>query len=197
MVNPLTANAIIRGLVLKNLAGWPVQDFIDLREFRADANLFSCFGNRFVADEVVVDIARVTLVRDQKGVLNALAFKEGFSGKEGAAGPAQSSTKQEFLIKHPVLKFDRLVFTDHSGRKPVVKEYDLRINSEMRDVDSVQKLVSPFNGAALGLVTESIGNLLKNNPNLLKDVSHTLQDATKKTGEKLEGLLDSLDIKKP
>jgi hypothetical protein len=196
-VNPFTANVAVTGLVLKNPAGWPAEGFVDLREFRADAHLFSLFGNRFVVDEIVVDMAQLTLVKNQQGVLNAVAFKEGFTGRPAASEPKQSSASQGFLIKHLVLKFDKLVYADHTGRRPVIKEYNLGLNRDMRDVDSVQKIISPFSGAALGLVTETMGGLFKNNAALLKDAGNTLQDATKKTGEKLKGLLDSLDKKRP
>ena len=197
-VNPLTANASIKALVLKNPVGWPVEGFVDLREFRADVHLFSLFGDRFVADEIVVDMAQLTLVKNQQGVLNAVAFKEGFAGQPAASEPKQGSASQGFLIKHLVLKFDKLVYADHTGRRPIIKEYNLSLNREMRDVDSVQKLLSPFNGAALGLVKDTVGGLFKNSPELLKGVmTNTLEDATKKTTEKLKGLLDSLDKKKP
>src|SRR5258708_6293718 len=40
-VNPFTGSVTIKGLVLKNPEGWPVEDFVELREFRAEAQLSS------------------------------------------------------------------------------------------------------------------------------------------------------------
>ena len=197
-VNPFTANVVIRGLVLKNPAGWPVAEFVDLREFRAEASLLSLLGNRFIADEILVDVARLTLVVDRQGTLNAVAFKEGLAGREPAGqGQPAGGAKQEFLIRHLVLKIDRLVYADHSGGRSSGKEYQLNLNRDMRDVDSVTKIISPFTGTALGLVTNTIGRMFKGSPDLLQELASPLQDAGRKTGEKLKGLLDSLDKKRP
>ena len=200
-VNPFTGRVAIAGLVVKNPAGWPVDDFVELREFRADANLFSFFSRRIVADEVVVDLAKLTLVKNQQGRYNVAAFQEGFAGKEKAGAPpataASPSAKQEFLIKHLVLRFDTLVVADLSGRKPLNKEYSLNLARDMRDVDSVTKIISPITGNALGLVTDALGGIVKVRPDVLKDATEKIQEAGRKTGEKLKGLLDSLDKTRP
>lgn len=197
-VNPFTANVAVRGLVLKNPAGWPVAEFVDLREFRVEANLFSLLGNRFIADEVVVDVAQLTLVVNQQGTLNAIAFKEGLAGRETAGTTKRSArARQEFLIKHLVLRFDQLVYADHSGRRPSVKEYNLSLSRDMRDVDSVTKIISPFTSTVQGLVTNTIAGMFQSSPDLLKELTSPLQDAGRKTGGKLKGLLDSLDKKRP
>lgn len=197
-VNPFTVNADIRGLVLKNPEGWPVTEFVDLREFRADVDLFSLLGSQLIMNEVVVDIAQLTLVVNQQGKMNAVAFKDGLAGKE-PPGPAKGAPKgkKEFLIRHLVLRFGKLVYADHSGRKPVFKEYNLRLNRDMRDVDSVTKIISPFTGTALGLVSNTLSGMFKGRPDLLKELANPLQEAGKKTGEKLKGLLDSLDKRRP
>ena len=197
-LNPFTANVVIRGLVLKNPMGWPRAEFVDLREFRAEASLLSLLGNRFIADEILVDVAQLTLVVNQKGSLNAVAFKEGLAGKESAGpGKPAGGAKQEFLIRHLVLKIDKLVYADHSGWRPSVKEYQLNLSRDMRDVDSVTKIISPFTGTALGLVTNTIGRMFKGSPDLWQELASPLQDAGRKTGEKLKDLLDSLDKRRP
>ncbi len=199
-VNPFTAKVAVTGLVVKNPPGWPVEDFVDLREFRAEAEPLSLLSSRFVADEVVVDLPQITLVRNQQGVLNATVFQDGFTGGKAAGQPGQpgqGGSKREFLIRHLVLKVGKLVYADHSGRRPVVKEYNLDLNRDMRDVDSVTKIISPLTGSALGLVSGAFGGMTKSDPDLLKEVTNALQDAGRKTGEKLKGLLDSLDKKRP
>ncbi len=197
-INPFTANLALTGLVLQNPGDWPRQDFAEVREFRADVNLFSLLSDRYVADEVRIDLAQVTLVRNQQGTLNAVAFQDGFSGAAGPSGPAKTSrVKKGFLIKHLVLKFDKLVYADYSGRKPVVKEYDLMVSRDLENVDSVTKIISPLTGSALGLVSNAVGGMFRNRPDLLQDTTGLIQDAGKKTGEKLKGLLDALDKRKP
>jgi len=197
-VNPFTANVTLTGLVLRNPDGWPQQDFAEVRGFSAEANLFSLLmGDRYVADVVRIDLARVTLVRNQQGVLNAVAFQNGFSGSHPAGPMSPAGAKKGFLIKHLVLKFDKLVFADYSGRKPVVKEYDLMVSRDMGNVDSVTKIISPLTGSALGLVSNAMGGMFGTRPDLLRDTTGLIQDAGKKTGEKLKGLLDALDKRKP
>ena len=117
-INPVTANMALTGLVLQNPDTWPMPDFAQVRKFRADVNLFSLLSDRYVADEVVIDVTQVTLVRNQQSVLNAVAFQDGLSGNgSGPAGRQKSSgSKKGFLIKHLVMKFDKLVYADYSGR---------------------------------------------------------------------------------
>lgn len=54
-INPFRANVELRGLLLRNPDGYQLEDFVEVREFRAGAELFSLLGDRFVADEVVFD----------------------------------------------------------------------------------------------------------------------------------------------
>jgi hypothetical protein len=196
-VNPFTAKVAITGMVLKNPAGWPVEDFVELREFRVEASVGSLFSSRLIANEVVLDVARFTLVKNQQGVFNATAFSDAFTGGDASAQSKPKGPKQEFLIKHLVLKFDRLVYADHSGARPVTRQYSLNLNSELRDVDSVAKIINPIANASVGVLTDILNDKLNGRTDLLKDMAGAIQGAGKKSGEKLKGLLDSLDKKKP
>lgn len=198
-VNPFTANARISGLVLKNPAGWPEVAFVDLRQFKADVDLLPLLGSKFVADEVVVDLGQLTLVRNQDGRLNALAFKDGLTGRgESGEPPAGGGGKSPgFLIRHLVLKVDQLVYADHSGRRPAVKTYNLNLNRDLTNVDSVTKIISPFTGAALGVMSDALGGLFQVKPDLLEQSVIGLQGAGKKTGETLKSIFQSLEKKKP
>lgn len=200
-INPFTAKVHLKGLVLENPADWPEAGFVDLRQFTADAELFSLFSDRFVADEVVVDVAQVTIVKNKQGGLNAQAFKDGFTGqpppKAGPPPPAQNEPQKKFLIKHLVLKFDKLVFADYSGARPSTKTYALNINRDMTNVDSVSKLLSPFSGQALAIVSNTVGGILRLNPDQLMDAARGIEDAGKRLGDRLKNLFRSLENKKP
>lgn len=197
-VNPFTGKVNISGAVVENPIGWPTPEFIALRRFKVEAELFPFLSHRFVADEVVVDIEKFSLVRNRDGQLNTEAFRSGITGAKArgdakADPPKGESPRTEFLIRHLVLKFDRLVMADYSGSKPLIKEYDLQLSREMRDVDSVAKLVSPFAGVML----DATGKLLGAAPSSLSEAVSTLQQAGKKTGESLKKLFQSLEKKKP
>ena len=198
-VNPFTANILIQGLVVKNPDGWPVDHFIELREFKADGNLSSFFSSKISANEVVLNIARCTVVRDQKGVVNATAFSRALNGEGGSSKATESKPSgksKEFLIKHLVLSFDKLVYADYSGATPTTKEYDLNLHSDLRDVDSVAKIVKPITDASIGMLADALSGALNGRSDLLKDAARALDGSGKKAGEKLKGLLDSLDNKK-
>jgi len=147
---------------------------------------------------VVVDVAQVTLVKNKDGVLNAVAFKDALAGPATPEpAPKEPAKKTEFHIKKLVLKFDKLTYADHSGRKPSVKEYNLAINRELTDVDSVMDLVSPFSGAAFAVVSDAVGGMLSGGKEMLLEANKLLQDGGKKAGETLKGLMQSLEKKKP
>lgn len=200
-VNPFTANVEIDGLVLKNPTGWPVDNFIELRQFKADGSLVSFFSSKIVANEVILDVARCTVVRDKKGDVNATVFSNALNGKSPSltANPAPSqpaATTKKFLIKHLVLKFDTLVYADFSGTTPTTKEYDLKLSSDLRDVDSVAKIMKPITSASVGVLADVLTGALNGRTNLLKDATGAIGDSGNKAGEKLKGLLDSLDKQK-
>ncbi|MFI5337862.1 MAG: hypothetical protein ACHQ5A_13825 [Opitutales bacterium] len=203
-VNPFTATVQLDGLVLENPPGWPESGFVELRHFHADADLFSLFSDRWVADEVTLDLARLTLVRHRDGMLNAQAFKEGLAGRPVPSTPGARGARRGFLIKHLAMQFDQLVYADYSGRKPVVRNYQLALRRDLTNVDSITKIISPLTGAALGLVSELAGRMFPSRPDLLpgpagqlQDAAGTLQDAGRKTGEIVKGLMQSLEKKKP
>jgi len=199
-VNPFTANVEIDGLVLKNPAGWPVDNFLELRQFKADGSLASFFSSKIVANDVILDVARCTVVRDKKGEVNATLFSNALNGK--SSSPTTDSAQRtpaktkEFLIKHMVLKFDTLVYADYTGATPTTREYDLKLNSELRDVDSVAKIVKPITSASIGVLADALSGALNGRTSLLKDATGAIEDAGKNAGKKLKGLLDSLDKKK-
>lgn len=191
-VNPLSGKVNIEGAVMENPLGWPTAEFITLRRFSVDADLLPLLSHRFVADEVIVDVDKLVLVRNQDGVLNVDAFRNGLAKAKGDASKADSA-KTEFLIHHLVLKFDHLTMADYSGKKPLIKEYNLKLSQEMREVDSVAKLASPFVGSML----TAQGGLADMNAGVLGTPLNSLQQVGKKTGESLKKLFQSLEKKKP
>jgi hypothetical protein len=200
--NPLAGTAHITGLVLQNPEGWPETGFVEVREFKADLRIFPLLEGRFVANDMVADIAQVTLVRNQKGILNSAAFSGGFS-REPKPGPSQpapaghSSSGNGFMIHHLLLKFDELVYADYSGSRPVTRKYALNVRSEMTEVDSTAKLLAPFTGPALSVAASALGGLNIEQTDMLNSAGKLLQSTGQKAGDSLKNLFQSLDKKKP
>ncbi len=206
-VNPFAGVVHLNGLVVQNPDDWPQPDFLEVRRFNADVEVSSLWSGRYVADEVELDIARAVLVRDQHGKLNGMVFSDALSGVPSSGSPPPSTggtpgggsaQKQAFLIKHLKLKFDKLTYADYSGGgKPVTRDYKLGVDQEMRDVDSVAKLMVPFTGTTLSLLNDALGGKYKLDPSMLQNITDMFKGAGKKTGETFKGLLDSLEKKKP
>jgi len=201
-VNPFTGSVKLKGLVVQNPDGWPEAGFIDLREFSADVHLWPLMGGRFVADEVTLDLAQLTVVTNRDGVLNTTAFSRGFSGPQtgtpaGGSSPASGGGGRGFLIHKLRLKFGKLVYADYSRSRPVVKAYNVQLDRELTEVDSVAKIASPLTGNALGALAAALGGASPRDASTLNDAVDFLQSAGKKTGESLKNLFRSLDNKKP
>lgn len=196
-VNPFGGKVNIEGAVMENPVGWPTAEFITLRRFKVDAELLPLLRHKFVAGEIIVDVENLVLVRNQDGVLNVDAFRNGLAQAKGDSAkpdqPKTGSAKTEFLIHRLVLKFDRLTMADYSGKKPVIKEYNLKLSQEMREVDSIAKLASPFVGSML----TAQGGLADMSAGVLSAPLNSLQQAGKKTGDSLKKLFQSLEKKKP
>ena len=79
-VNPLSGRIVVRGLVLTNPPTFPVKDCLQLRAFEADADLWSCFGDKLIIDELNVDVRQLTLVKRSDGHTNLDIFQTNLAG---------------------------------------------------------------------------------------------------------------------
>ena len=194
-LNPFLGHVEITGAVVENPVGWPMPEFLSLRHFKVDAELRPFLSHRIVAEKVIIDVEKLSIIRNQAGVMNTDAFRAGIAGatQDQPNQPKTESQKTEFLIHHLVLKFDRLAVADYSGKKPLIKEYDLQLERELYEVDSVTKLVSPFVGVAFNAGR----GLFDATPGALDQTVNSLQQAGKKTGESLKKFFQSLEKKKP
>ena len=203
-VNPFGATVHLRGLVIENPATFPTPDFVQVREFRATAGLFALLSDRPVIDEAVVDIAQVTLVKNQAGQHNAALFQERLAGAPAPAGagtpPAAGSAPKarEFLIRHLELRFDKLRLVDASGGQPGTREYDLGIRQTYENVTTPVQIAVPILGqlaARGGVIGDLAGQLGTDALETAKKTGEVLKDAGKQAGAALKGLFQSLEQK--
>lgn len=193
-LNPFTANVALHGLVITNPPAFPRKDFIDVREFRADARLFSLFGRRPVIDDAVLDVAGISLVKDERGLINAKVFEQGLAGssRDQRQPPAEIKKEREFLIRRLQIRFDRLVIADYSGRTPDVREFDLNFSHIYENVTSVTQLTAPL-ADLLAPVTGAIGSVLPEAGATLRAARDTVRESGRKTGEAVKGFFEALE----
>jgi uncharacterized protein involved in outer membrane biogenesis len=203
VVNPLTGTVELRGLVVTNPPTFPVADFVELREFRADADVFSLFSDRAVFNSMLLDVASVTLVKREDGVSNAEAFQQHLTATDRTPSvPRPAPTSRRFLVRQLTVRMDRLVIADHSTRLPRSREYRLRLNQSYRDVTDVKQLLAPAALQSLAPVAEALTGLVPGD--LGQAIGDTVKNATKagekllrstgrKAGEKVKGYFDALE----
>lgn len=202
-VNPLSGTVQLRGFLLANPPTFPVRDFLDVREFRANAKVRTLFGEQMVFDTMTVDIASITLVKRQDGTTNAQAFEENLKQADGRHALTRVEKSRKYLIRDLRLRIDRLVVEDHSLRRPSSREFTLGLVQNYTDVTSMEQLLTPAALKPLAPVALAIsgfvpGDLGKALEQATKSGTELLKQAGRKTTEAIKGFFDALEeSKKP
>ena len=199
--NPFTGRVHLRGLVVTNPPTFPVSEFMEVREFQSDLQVFSLLSGRTVFDSLVLDVAGVTLVIRPDGQTNAGVFQHHLTAT-GEELPRPAAPAHHFLVRHLTLRMDRLVSGDHSSRLPVTREDPLHLNQSYTDVTNVKQLLSPLGmqslapvGLALkGLVPGELGEAISDaTKEAAKSGAGVFKNLGRKTGEKVKGFFDALE----
>jgi hypothetical protein len=206
-VNPLTGSVVVRGLVARNPASYPVPFFFEVRAFRARVAVFSSlFSWRIVIDDLDVDIAKVELVRLHGGRTNAgdlmAAFGRPGAGGGGAPPPGKPVA---YLIRRLHLHFDQLMVADYSGSATDEKSYNLHIDQEFTNISSPTQLLIPsvvrnltsfgLHHDVEGLLPGDFGKALAGAVTGATTVGIKVKNATEDAGSYLKGVLDKLEQK--
>jgi len=89
--NPFNAKIDLKGFVITNPSSFPRPEFIEVREFYANAQMRTLFSSRPEFDYAMLEVAHVAFVRDADGVLNAQLF----SDRLNPPTPEQLAEKEE------------------------------------------------------------------------------------------------------
>ena len=202
-VNPFTGTIELRGLVITNPPTFPVHEFVQLRRFHADAELFSLLTDRPVFASVILDVAKLTLVKGEDRRTNAGAFQGHLAAPgQDPALPVPARPARGILIRRLAVRIDEVVIVDHTGPVPVVQDYRLGFNQTYTDVTGVKQLMAPAAlaglmpvGAALdGLLPGALGRALRETAkDAAKSGAGLLKAAGRRTGEKIKGYFDALE----
>lgn len=213
-VNPFTGEIEVRSLVLTNPPTFPVKEFLELRTFRANANVLSLFSDQPVFDTMTVDIATVTLVKNREGATNAEVFQRHLQAAPAGPLPKPKSAPtgdrsrgglggKAFLVHRLSLRIDQLVVADHSLRQPRVQDFRLGIDQKYEEVSDLQQIfapavlknLAPVAAAAAGLLPGDWGGALRD---ATKSSAELLKEAGRKAEVQVKGFFDALEeSKKP
>jgi hypothetical protein len=205
-IDPFRNRVQFTGLVVTNPSSFARPEFVEVRSFRATAQLDTFFTDRLVIDDGEIDVARVALIRNSEGTLNAALFSDRLlnvrkpKGKPKPAedpktaakpgqpkppapppkpAPAQPAAQPEksFLIKRLVVRFEKMLVEDHVGQTPVSREYTLNFAHTYENVINPEQFtIGPFM-KGFTAVGSAITGLIPG------DMSKTLGEATRSGSE--------------
>ena len=177
----------MRGLVMVNPAGFAENEFLDLQQFSAKADLFSLLGDNPVLDMTTLDVARITVVTNAKGTNNLdLAYRRlaTFDEKKSNGSPAPAPL--QFLVRNLDLRLNSVVVKDERPGQSSENIHQLAFQRNYRNVTPATDFSEnlPASVAAAG---KNVGDVVTGNLKLL--VTRATQPIDRKTyawGDKRE-----------
>jgi hypothetical protein len=136
--NPFTAEVRMRGLVIVNPSGFAESDFLELQQFTAKADLFSLLGNKPVLDMTTIDVARITVVTNERGSNNLdLIYRRLASTpskKTASKASAPVASPLQFLVRNLDVRLNEVVVKDERPGKVPNQVHALAFQRTYRDV---------------------------------------------------------------
>lgn len=196
VVNPLSGEFDVRGLVLRNPDEFPVREFVELKTVRGHVGVRSLWSERTEFDAMTIEVGTITLVKAPSGAINAEVFE-----RNAAAGAPEG--RRAFLVRQLRLAVGRLVVVDDSSRQRATEERALAMEQVRTDVTSVEEMFASPALRPLGPVVDVLfslvpGELGASLDQAAKTGAGFLKEAGRKTGEGMKGFFDALEeSKKP
>lgn len=204
MVNPFTGRVVAKGFVLNNPPTFPRPEFLQVRSFEAEAELFTLFTDKPVFKQVTLDVALLALVRRPDGKTNANVFQSYLlEDAPGPRPPTREEPRRGFLIRQLTVRFDQLRIVDYTRREPVVRDYPIKLDRKFTNISDSRQLVMPGSldqlfalGQAVGtLLPEEVGQALEN---AMRSGTDALRELTRRNRPVMPGFTDALEeSKKP
>jgi len=157
----------IKGLRIFNPDEFEDSVLADAPAVYADYNLSSVLSDRIQIRDMRVELKEFLIARNKQGVLNLKAFKI-----------SESKSSRHFAIARLRLKISKIVFKDYSKTPTVIREYNLNLNEEFRNLDGIHSVVRIV--IVKAVTGTAIKNLIKFNlDSIQKPVASALSGGTK------------------
>lgn len=134
----------IKGLELFNPAGFRDRIMLNMPEIYINYDLPSIIKGKVHLPEARINLEEFVVVKNEKGELNLNALKVVQAQKEGKKPAERAGGKPPKIeIDSLTLKIGRVVYKDYSGGgKPVIKEFDINLDENYKNIDDAYSLVS-------------------------------------------------------
>jgi len=174
----------IKGLVLHNPAGFKDPVMIDMPEIYVSCDMPAIMSGKAYFNTIRLNLKEFMVVKNKNGVLNLDSLNVVKSQKEGVKPQGKAAKAMPMHIGELDLKIGKAVYKDYSGRgaEPSIKEFNVNINEQYRDINDPYALVSLIVVRALANTT--IANLANFDLGGLKGtIGDTLGSVTKITSQ--------------
>jgi uncharacterized protein involved in outer membrane biogenesis len=195
-VNPFGGNVRLVDFRLRNPAGFPEPDFVDLALLDIDVAMLSLGSDEIRVAHAIVDLKKVTLVTAKDGTTNSGAVKKRLDAATGPATqpePQEPETTQRFRIGELVIRIGSIEHIDYSrGTEPVRHTVLINADHRFKDVTDFKVIVRPLLAdlakANAGALLGTFGGLL---PGPFRD---SLGGALDGASGAVKKLIDSLPV---
>lgn len=190
-VGLITTLIDIEELKLFNPAGFKDKVMVDMPEIYIDYDLGAFFKRRVHLEEVRLNLKELLVVKNAQGELNLDSLKVVKEEKEEAK-PAEKekAAAPEVQIDNLHLKIAKIIYKDYTKDPVEVKEYDVNIDEQRKDIKDIKALTTWILYTAL--LKTPIANLTGFDLGQLQDKASQIMEEGKTMMEKTKETLKNL-----
>ncbi|MDD4203315.1 MAG: AsmA family protein [Candidatus Omnitrophica bacterium] len=204
----------IKDLKLYNPRGYEDKIMVDIPEIYLDFNPLEMMRGYFHFSEVRIHLKELGVVKNDKGELNLDSLKVVQKSKKEQQEPKKQTPakKTNMKIDLLLLKAEKAFYKDYTQTPVSIKEYNINLNVQYKDITSMEALVSlimtkvlmntaisNLTGFDINSLQSSIMNSLGNGYDLngitskidINKVEKTVDEAISNVSNKLSGLFSN------
>jgi uncharacterized protein involved in outer membrane biogenesis len=190
-INLLKTKLGVNNVKVMNPPGFADPLMFDMPEMFVDYNLRNILAGKVHLQEIRLNIASLTAVRNKEGQLNLSVLQPRGSGTK-KAGPSQPSQEPSgspkdlnIQIDRASIKLGKLIFKDYTqGEQPNVQELNINLDETYEDVTDVQALMATIVQKAM--MKSAFPNMEEDFKKMQEGFSKEAEDALKKLKENIK-----------